>query len=62
MFQLAQKDFVHLLLRTTVFVYSELLSRRTLVSGGFRGRAPGTSPPPLLLDQTEARRAEKTFC
>ena len=63
MFQLAQKYFVHSLLRTTVFVYSQLLSRRTLVSGGSRGRAPGARPPPLLLDQTaEARRAEKTFC
>ena len=61
MYQLAHKYFVHLLLRTTVFVYSQLLSRRTLVSGGSRGRAPGASPPPLLLDQTEARRAEKLF-
>ena len=61
MFQLAQKYFVTLLLRTTVFVYNQLLSRRTPVSGGSRGEAPG-GPPPLLLDQTEARRSKKTFC
>ena len=30
------------------------------VSGGSRGGAGG--PPPLVLDQTEARRAEKMFC
>ena len=24
-----------------------------------KGRGPGSSPPPLFLDQTEARRAEK---
>ena len=46
MFQLAQKYFVSLLLRTTVFMYGHLGSRRTPVSGGSRGG------PPLLLDQT----------
>ena len=31
-------------------------------SGGSRGRARGSPPaPPLFLDQTEARRAEKIF-
>ena len=60
MYQLAQKYVVTLLLRTTVFVYSQLLSRRTPVCGGFSVGAP-TDPPPLLLDQTEARGAEKTF-
>ena len=31
-------------------------------SGGSRGRAQGSPPaPPLFLDQTEARRAEKIF-
>ena len=28
-------------------------------SGGSRGGARGARPPPLFLDQTEARRAEK---
>ena len=60
MYQLAQKYFVTLLLRTTVFVYSQLLSRRTPVSGGSRGEAPG--PRPLTFRPNEARRAEKTFC
>ena len=49
MFQLAQKYFVRLLLRITVFVYSQPLSRRTLVSGGSRGRAPGALPPTLTF-------------
>ena len=32
------------------------------VSGGSRGGAQGAHlPPPLCLDQTEARRAEKNF-
>ena len=30
-------------------------------SGGFRGGARGTRAPLLFLDQTEARRAEKSF-
>ena len=30
-------------------------------SGGFRGGARGTRPPPLFLDQTEAQRGEKIF-
>ena len=30
-------------------------------SGGSRGGARGGRPPPLVLDQTEALRAEKDF-
>ena len=30
-------------------------------SGGSRGEPPGVAPPPLFLDQTAARRAEKDF-
>ena len=34
----------------------------TVISGGSRGGARGTQPPPpSFLDQTEARRAEKKF-
>ena len=33
-----------------------------VISGGSRGKGPGwPSPPPLFLDQTEARRAENIF-
>ena len=34
---------------------------RFLPSGGFRGGARGARPPPLILDQTEARRAKKNL-
>ena len=30
-------------------------------SGGSRVSLPAPSPPPLIFDQTEARRAEKIF-
>ena len=39
---------------------SELGRSRMYNSGGSRGEARG-APPSLFLDQTEARRAEKTF-
>ena len=57
MFQLAQIYFVHLLLRTTVFVYSQLLSRRTPVSGGSRGGAP----PPLTFRPNLGPKGRQNF-
>ena len=33
----------------------------TGIGGGSREGAQGAQPPPLFLDQTEARRAEKFF-
>ena len=32
-----------------------------IISGGSRGGARGARPPPLCLDRTEARGAEKNF-
>ena len=32
-----------------------------VISGGSRGGRGGRPPPPLFLDQTEARRAENIF-
>ena len=56
MFQLAQKYFVSLLLRTTVFMYGHLDSRRTPVSGGSRG-----APPPYFLTKLRPEEPKKLF-
>ena len=57
MFQLAQTYFDSLLLRTTVYMYGHLDSRRTPVSGGSRG-AP---PPPYFLTKLRPEEPKKLF-
>ena len=46
-------------------LYSRLQFKKTLApfvsKGGSRGRPGGPGPPPLCLDENEARRAETTF-
>ena len=44
-----------------VFAQAEVHLPVRWFSGGSRGGARGTLGPPLFLDQTETRRAEKKF-
>ena len=37
------------------------LEKSPVCRGGYRGRARGAPPPPLFLDQTETRMAEKNW-
>ena len=49
---------IYRFLATALTIYN--VSVYNNCSGGFRGGA-WLGPPPLILDQTEARRAEKKF-
>ena len=43
------------------FLFYEFQRPRLDFSGGSRGGAGGATPPPLFLDENEARRAQKVF-